>query len=363
MDGQVREDNKMLRGLMNLSWLMCSVAATGSYAQVSEPVARHDWWEYLNAEWETPAGVPQVTVDGRLLPNWFELPVARAAPNGIAEAHPLSFVLVRPGQVTVDGVELSVERPFYLAVEETSLAQFAELNGSSARAYGDFNEYRDFLIWEARIDNRVPLRALQPLSEYLENPRHPALLVNASSAANRIASLTARTPFTARLPTLSEWFLAARCEEPSVFWWGDSVDESKLVWMGDSPNETALVFAAFDEVSAGVRSQCGFLNMFGNAAELVSASDNEREILRRRGVYLVAAAPISVGGAVNTRGAGFGSLRQAMEHLEAEVSEWTAIAAYQLTEESHWGADIWWTSGLRFAIEIPDGEVRLIDTP
>ena len=367
--------------LMSLAVAITSVFYSASYA--SDPIWRKTDQEDLvhkyfdgAIDYELPEEqANRVLVDGKLIPRRITIACTRDRTDLIAEAEPIVFVLVLPQTVKVDGLDLKVDRPFFVATTELTNAQYAQLvRGFVENGYRDYVEYE---LARANQDEGLNGKELVAISEYLADPQLPRLMVDLKTASEQTASLSLASRMAVRIPGLGEWFAAMRAGATSRYWWGNEVDPSLVAWRANASEEIHdLTFLRPN--NEGPANQLGVFNILGNASELVYPTRSERSMLRSRfgpnaqharaevhrrpGFTVFEHTTFSLGGSVHTRpGVVWNSeLGPRIEAYQAQAVEWAGIILEtQEFEVTGWRQRGTY-SGLRFVIDLPPGEIIIL---
>lgn len=377
--------------LLVVGWLLI---APPTSAQEQEPaVPRHEAFTrdmpmfsrsaIVSAEYERDGTV--VLVDGRAVPVRFSLDpcagVLRDQP--IAEvAGPIEFVLVMPGEVAIDNVELAVARPFYLAVMPLDQAQLAANMFGLGEGYLDYESFRDSEKLLARFNPRHTGETIAFLDEYLANPALPAVRQDVASASKVLLTLSGTSGLRTRLPTLGEWFVAVRGgSETGPFWTGHEPPWDEVVWHGVfTPGFSREDGPAMIRPAAGASTShpLGLRDMVGGVADLVFPSEAERVALSERmaesvgdaaGHLVQSHTAFRLGAGIDGvrddsmtenygREGGLRALEQAM--FRHSLTHWIGLVLEcQITANAGWLYHDRWATGLRPVIELPEGEVTV----
>lgn len=220
-----------------------------------------------------------VLVDGEPIPTRFEVKLKWAV--GQSPVDSLEFVLVIPqqGPVKIDGVVFAPLEPFYICVSQVSQLQYAVLYTDGSGTFLDYSSAEAIWIRAAECDSRLQAEDLTFVRDYLSNPQHPTVLMEASNASRICAAIAARSGLNVRMPTLTEWFCAAPIGGDIVeftddlpwdtmLWPSDGGrgDKNKLLNRLPGPNTDHVL---------------GLIDILGAVADIVYPSDDERNILKR----------------------------------------------------------------------------------
>ena len=281
----------------------------------------------------------------------------------------MEFVLVLPGEVHLDGIDLPVASPFYISTTELSNAQFAQL-----RHHGQLNRYADFAfessMW-ARLDVEVAGCDLDRIFDYFSDPELPIVGVDLTDAAVVSARLSTTLRMHVRLPTLGEWFQAMRSGSPGPYWWDEGTLAERRSEGCTMPREVSCeLMQELSDVNVGEQNALGIRNMLNNVAELVVPSDEERQMLRRRfgpnateairepdraaGMAISQHGALAIGGSVQTLSG------WALLSADEFVATWEGILAWsQINVKQSPCYELQWATGMRLVIDLPDGEWRI----
>jgi len=316
-------------------------------------------------------GRETIAVDGQSLPHRFSVSV-NTPHCTVKEADPIEFVLVLPGDVTIDGLTLRVRTPFYISTTELSNGQFARLRHLCIREY---DHYGSDIIVRTRFDLDVPGCDIDRIDEYHGDPQLPALGVDLADAAVVARHLSMNTGMRGRLPGLGEWFRAMRAESDALYYWGNEALAGRRPRERSAPLQVSCeLMQTITHVDIGEANPLGLKNMLGNVAELVIPSDVEREILRghfgpdaphavherhrRLGMALAHHSALAVGGSVQTAD-GWLNL-----DIDEFVLTWTGLLGFsQIDERAPLCYHMHWCTGMRLVIDIPLGEWAVVEAP
>lgn len=304
------------------------------------------------------------------LPRWIELDI-RPGDWGRDEPVPgamMRFVLVEPADLIVDGVQMSVERPFYIATTELTLKQagfYAAPPGMGMKE--DLERWRG--IVRAKLTG---LRAYQKDQEkvlaYLENWQYPYIFGSLPQAANFTANLTLHSGMYVRLPTVAEWYLAMRAGRSTAFWWGDEWDPAQAGI--EMPKDIEVKMWPIDRLQAvteGKPNPLGLYHVIGNVSEIVYPSDEERKILRHhfwepglhlygerawgKSVYTGQYTSVQLGGDV--RNIVQNNVPHGVVGLEEAIAYQQGFVRSFVDAETTVGVDVRAFKGMRLVVELP----------
>ncbi len=294
------------------------------------------------------------------------------------EARSITFVLVMPQSLSVDGQKLSVDRPYYIATTELSNEQYARLHKTADGVFPDYATWANHVYVDARLDIAVPGHSLDGLAEHLSRPDHPALRMDLESASIAADGLSILNEVVVRLPTMAEWFAAMRAGGDAQYWWGDDVMGENMAWRGNDPSRSD--WSHLRRVDAGPENSLGLFNCLGNASELVYPTRVERRQLRKlfgpqaadaadpihlSGGYSVREhSTFALGGSVDT-GWQVSKFNDSKEQWRTGFTHQTSQLAeivlwHQFSDNPAWAYTSHWCAGARFVIEIPLGDFEVV---
>lgn len=330
---------------------------------------RHPYFDRASGctcDWESD---PSLQIDGKRIPRSFSVSCQSPSREPIDGCDEFEFVLVPAQQVEVDGITLSVTRPFYISTTELTNAQYAALAGGF---FDDgYKGYYGEQIFSAKQQFNVHGDDLSAIERHIKEPRHPKLTMDLEEASQQAATLSHYARVQVRIPTIGEWFAAMRGGAPTAYWCGDEVSPDLLAWGVNAP-DPAEAMGHVREVREGPANPYGLYNVLGNAAELVYPDDEERALVRSHygptadraaseqdtypGYALPAYGTLAMGGGVRTCPGAWlrGDTAAFLEAFHQQTMTWRGI----LTETQSLGSNGWvnlgWDSGVRFVVEIPD---------
>lgn len=342
----------------------------------------------VSAEYERDGRI--VLVDGKAVPARFSLDpcagVLRDHP--IAQvAGPIEFVLVMPGETTIDGVEFRAERPFYLAAAPLDQAQLAANMFGLGEGYLDYESFRNSEKLLARLNPRHTGETIAFLDEYLAVPALPAVRQDVASASKALLTLSGTSGLRTRLPTLGEWYVAVRGpvgqgdSSHGPFWCGDQPPWDEIIWAGDYEQGATRLQGAQrirPAATAPTSHPLGLREMIGSVADLVFPSETERaavterlsQLERRDAGYVVQAhAAVRLGGGIDgTWDVTIDVVPPDLDSLEALDRATFTNSLVNLegifyegyvTANAGWLYHDRWATGLRPVVELPKGEVTV----
>lgn len=225
---------------------------------------------------------PDIRINGDRLPTRFVVDLIPKEEGSMRDAVQIRFVLVPPGVVSVSGILFHVERPFYLAATELSIAQAAALAGAKNTAALRFQVdeiKRDLLDLPPRelapigsgefFQDDSPARdELEPeLESYFDDTNLPLIGCDYYRSVRILFLGSSRLKVGMRMPSFAEWHHAMRAGNVAKFWWGDDCGASDAkLGPGGSPEE---YFSALRPVNVGLANPWGLLNIIGNVSEIV----------------------------------------------------------------------------------------------
>ena len=380
---------------MQRAWFLAAMLliATLAVAQEEVNLPRHEAFTrdmpmfsrsaIRDAQYERDGSV--VLVDDKAVPTRFSLdPCARVlSDKPIAQvAGPIEFVLVMPGEATIDGVEFRAERPFYLAAAPLDQAQYAANMLGQGEGYLDYESFRDSEKMLARLNPRHTAEIIGFLDAYLADPALPAVRQDVASASKALLNLSGTLGLPARLPMLGEWFVAVRGgSEDGPFWSGNQPTWDEIVWAGDYEQGVTWLQSAQrirPAASAPTSHPLGLREMIGNVADLVFPSESERaavaerlsQLERRDAGYVVQAhTAVRLGGGID------GTWDVTIDGVPPDVDSLEALDRATFTDSlvnlegifyegyvtanAGWLYHDRWATGLRPVVELPEGEVTV----
>jgi len=236
----------------------------------------HPYWS--NSKFATiPVDAkPSLLIDDYYIPDRFVI-TRVGTPYEHQIRFPMEFVLVRERAVDLGyGIILPVERPFYICTTELSNWQLALFTSSESGDPGGYLEKR------AIEDGTNLSKDLQSIMiTYRGDLKKPAVRLKPDEPMSVCRIATGLTNFYFRLPTLSEWFAAMKSDKNTKYWWGNEWDTSVIRKTNTKEFSSVIEFIPeLHDVDEGTENPIGLINMFGNAAEIVFPSIQERQILR-----------------------------------------------------------------------------------
>lgn len=217
----------------------------------------------------------QVFVDGRRIPNRIAVVVSG---NSDIASDIIEFVLVPAQTVTISGIELRVQRPFYVATTTVTIWQgFALLRTAEFDAIA-FKEYQQALVADQQPMTDATANAYR---RYVEDPNNPHLCIDMREASMMSRNLTLRTGMRVRCLTLGEWLAAMRGGAESNYWWGDTLPPDPPFVAGPAKSLADGLNRIQRSDAKSTRHPLGLAHALGNVAQVVYPSDCERATIRR----------------------------------------------------------------------------------
>ncbi|WP_199610764.1 formylglycine-generating enzyme family protein [Flocculibacter collagenilyticus] len=177
-------------------------------------------------------------------------------------------------------VSYQIENSFGVSENEITVEQFDEFVHATSYVsdaeQGKGCAYYDSgkPVWDQTLNWREP--------GFKQQPSHPVVCISLSDAQRYTDWLSSETGKNYRLPTEAEWEYAARGNQESDYWWGESIGTNKANcgWCGTQwSNKGSSPVASFK------RNQFGLYDTVGNVWEWTLSESENSEGVVRGGAY------------------------------------------------------------------------------